>query len=112
MKSTMETTQTEEQMPTAEQQLENIEAILSYDEGMDSGIGYRKGTLVEFNIPQSGPFKDRKAPIQINEITLRESLEWAEKMLYASERLDILPQMGPGLAAWFVALHSALPKDA
>jgi hypothetical protein len=95
------------------QELQKVEAVLSYDDGVDFGIGYQQdtGKLVEFKIPKVGLLNPAPVPIELTEITLADSLEWAEKMLYAQKRMNLCIQTGPALDTWFNDLRFSLENE-
>jgi len=85
--------------------LSGYDVIREYIDDQHIGIAYNEaGDLVEFYTLKGGL---GELEMTVHEITLAESLEWAEKMLFAEVRLGWCAQCGDaGQARWFRALRT------
>jgi len=85
-------------------QLEKIQIVQSYRTPDDAhcGIGYLDGKLVEFSASKS-------EDLTASEITLRESADWMQKMLWMEIRFPLDVDLSDeGRAKWYFDLHAEL----
>lgn len=92
-------------------EMANVEMILGYEDYADIGIGYRRdtGKLIEYKIPHPRfGLETGDSEIEVSEITLTESVEWAEKMQFAETRFDECTQLGNGFPRWLREIREVL----